>query len=221
MGRQPEDRREERLAQRPGVRARAHRHHRLHDGLRHHRHRAGLLAGQVQEARRRRLDAGRQPDRAGRAQEARLHRRDHRGDRRVHRRERPRHRRSRPQAGALRRVRLRRGGAGHQADGPRADDGGGPAVPVRRDLQDGQHAGELDGRGDRRRLLPGLEARPQGARGLPRQLQGRPAALGREGEVQDQGSRDGHRREADPQAACRGPASRSPRRSASAAPRAT
>ena len=40
------------------------RHHRLHDGLRHHRHRAGLLAGQVQEARRRRLDADRQPDRS-------------------------------------------------------------------------------------------------------------------------------------------------------------
>jgi ribonucleoside-diphosphate reductase alpha chain len=39
-----------------------HRDHRLHDGLRHHRHRAGLLAGEVQEARRRRLDADRQPD---------------------------------------------------------------------------------------------------------------------------------------------------------------
>ena len=33
------------------------RDHRLHDGLRHHRHRARLLAGEVQEARRRRLDA--------------------------------------------------------------------------------------------------------------------------------------------------------------------
>ena len=44
------------------VGARADRHHRLHDGLRHHRHRAGLLAGQVQEAGRRRLDADRQPD---------------------------------------------------------------------------------------------------------------------------------------------------------------
>ena len=55
-------RREERLPQRAGLGARADRHHRLHDGLRHHRHRAGLLAGQVQEARRRRLDADRQPD---------------------------------------------------------------------------------------------------------------------------------------------------------------
>jgi ribonucleoside-diphosphate reductase alpha chain len=35
----------------PGVGARPDRDHRLHDGLRHHRRRAGLLAGQVQEAR--------------------------------------------------------------------------------------------------------------------------------------------------------------------------
>ena len=34
--------------------------------------------------------------------------------------------------------------------------------------------------GDRRRLPAGLEARPQGARGLPRQLQGRPAAQRRQ-----------------------------------------
>jgi len=45
---------QERLPQRPGVAARSDRHHRLHDGLRHHRHRARLLAGQVQEAGRRR-----------------------------------------------------------------------------------------------------------------------------------------------------------------------
>jgi ribonucleoside-diphosphate reductase alpha chain len=53
------------------------------------------------------------------------------------------------------------------------------AVPLRRHLQDGQPAGDGHGRGDRGRLPPGLEARPQGARGLPRQLQGRPAALRR------------------------------------------
>ena len=53
-------------------RARAHRHHRLHDGLRHDRHRAGLLAGQVQEARRRRVDADRQPDDPAGAAQARL-----------------------------------------------------------------------------------------------------------------------------------------------------
>ena len=66
-------------------------------------------------------------------------------------------------------------------DGPREDDGGGPAVPVRRHLQDGQPAGDRDGRGDRRGLPAGLEVRPQGARGLPRQLQGRPAPEQRHG----------------------------------------
>ncbi len=55
------------------------------------------------------------------------------------------------------------------ADGARADDGGGPAVPVRCDLQDGQPARGRHGRGDRGRLPAGLEARPEGARGLPRQ----------------------------------------------------
>ena len=53
---------QQRLAQRAGLRARADRHHRPDDGLRHHRHRAGPRAGQVQEAGRRRLHADRQPD---------------------------------------------------------------------------------------------------------------------------------------------------------------
>ena len=74
VGRRGQARREERLPQRPGVGARPDRHHRLHDGLRHHRHRARLLAGEVQEARRRRLDADRQPDHPAGAEEARLHR---------------------------------------------------------------------------------------------------------------------------------------------------
>nr|WP_284290670.1 hypothetical protein [Angustibacter aerolatus] len=42
-------RRAQRLPQRAGLGAGPHRHHRLHDGLRHHRHRARLLPGQVQE----------------------------------------------------------------------------------------------------------------------------------------------------------------------------
>ena len=42
------------------------------------------------------------------------------------------------------------------------------------------------GRGDRGHLPPVLEARPQGDRGLPRQLQGRPAALRRQGRQQGQ-----------------------------------
>ncbi len=98
-----------RLPQRAGLGARAHRHHRLHDGLRHHRHRARLLAGEVQEARRRRLDADRQPDDPAGAAQAGLPGRADRGDRRVHRRARPRHRRPRPQDRALRGLRHRDG----------------------------------------------------------------------------------------------------------------
>ena len=45
-----------RLPERAGHRARADRHHRLHDGLRHHGRRAGHRARQVQEARRRWAD---------------------------------------------------------------------------------------------------------------------------------------------------------------------
>ena len=44
-------------------------------------------------------------------------------------------------ARALRGLRLRDGRAVDRADGSRADDGGGAAVPLRRDLQDGEHAG--------------------------------------------------------------------------------
>ncbi len=102
---------EERLPQRAGLGARADRHHRLHDGLRHHRHRARLLPGEVQEARRRRLDADRQPDDPAGAEEARLPAGADRGDRRVHRRARPRHRRPRPEDRALRGLRHRHGRA--------------------------------------------------------------------------------------------------------------
>ena len=140
MGRGHQDRREGGLPQRPGKCVGTDRHHRLHDGLRHHGHRARLLAGEVQEARRRRVDADRQPDDPAGAAQAGLRRGDDRGDRRVHRRARPRHRRTRPATGALRRLRLRDGRAGHRRHGPRADDGGRPAVPLRRDLQDGQPA---------------------------------------------------------------------------------
>ena len=79
--------------------------------------------------------------------------------------------------GALRGVRLRGRRALDRADGARPDDGRGAAVPLRRHLQDGQHAGDGDGRRGRGDLLPGLEARAEGAGDLPRQLQGRPAAV--------------------------------------------
>ena len=61
--------------------------------------------------------------------------------------------------------------------GPRPDDGRGPAVPVRRDQQDRQHARGRHGRGDRAGLPRGLEARPQGDRDLPRRLEAQPAAV--------------------------------------------
>ena len=50
-----------RLPQRPDHRDRPHRHHRPRHGLRHHRHRARLRPGEVQEARRRRLLQDHQP----------------------------------------------------------------------------------------------------------------------------------------------------------------
>ncbi len=69
------------LPQRAGDRGRADRHHRPRDGLRHHRHRARLRAGEVQEARRRRLLQDHQPRRARGAARARLQRKRDRRDR--------------------------------------------------------------------------------------------------------------------------------------------
>ncbi len=70
-----------RLPQRAGDRDRADRHHRPGDGLRHHRHRARLRAGEVQEAGRRRLLQDHQPGRAGGAAHAGLRRGRDRRDR--------------------------------------------------------------------------------------------------------------------------------------------
>ena len=100
-----------------------------------------------------------------------------RGDHRVHRRARPRGERARPRPEHYEVFDCAMGERVDQPDGPRPDDGRGPAVPFRLDLQDGQHAGERHRRGRRADLLRGLEARPEGAGDLPRQLQGRPAAL--------------------------------------------
>ena len=74
-------RRGARLPQRPGDRDRADRHDRPRHGLRHHRHRARLRAGEVQEARRRRLLQDHQPRRARGAAHARLFRGADRRDR--------------------------------------------------------------------------------------------------------------------------------------------
>jgi len=60
------------LTIKPGHRARPHRDHRSGDGLRHHRHRARLRTGQVQEAGRRRLLQDHQPGHSGGAQDPRV-----------------------------------------------------------------------------------------------------------------------------------------------------
>ena len=65
-----------RLPQRPGHGPRPHGHDLVPDGLRHDRHRARLLARQVQGAGRRRPDDDRQPDGAAGAADARLLRPD-------------------------------------------------------------------------------------------------------------------------------------------------
>ncbi len=177
MGRRAEPGRGRRLPQLAGDRARPDRDDQLHDGLRHDRGRAGLLAGQVEEAGRRRRDHDREQDRADGAGQARLRPERGRGGRRLHRRAELDRRRSVREARPLSGVRLRDRRPGDPLLGPREDDGRGPAVHLRRDLEDGQPARAGDGgRGrpvDRGRLAPGRE----GDRDLPRQLQGRAAAL--------------------------------------------
>ena len=75
VGRRGRARRALRRAQLAGHGARADRHHRPDDGLRHHRHRARPRAHQGEEARRRRHDVHRQPDGPACAAQARLQRR--------------------------------------------------------------------------------------------------------------------------------------------------
>ena len=102
-----------------------------------------------------------------------------RADRGAHHRARHDRRRARPDGRAP--AGVRRGGrrAGDLARRPHQDDGRGPAVPLGRDLQDRQPAADGDGRGHRRGLRPGVEARRQGAGDLPRRLEDRPGAAHR------------------------------------------
>ena len=112
------------------------------------------------------------------------------------------------------------------AHGPREDDGRGAAVPLGRDLEDGEHARVGHGRGHRRRLHRGLEARPEGARDLPRRLEDgagaedRRAATRRTPRPRPRRPRRPSRR-ARCGAGCRASASRSRTSSRSAATRAT
>ena len=122
------------------------------DGLRHHRHRARLLARQVQGAGGRRADDDRQPHRAAGAAHARLLRARDRADRGLPRRARHDRRRARPEGRAPAGVRRGRRRAGHLAHGPHQDDGRGAAVHLGRDLEDGEPARVGHGRGRRRRL---------------------------------------------------------------------
>jgi hypothetical protein len=88
---------------------RADRHDRPRHGLRHHRHRARLRAGEVQEARRRRLLQDHQPEPCPRRCARSATRGADRRDRRLRRR--PRHAEGRARASTTRRceARLRRG----------------------------------------------------------------------------------------------------------------
>ena len=140
VGRRARPRRGARLPQRAGDRARADRDDQLHDGLRHDRGRARLLAREVEEARRRRRDHDRQQDRAAGAREARLRAERGRGDRGLRRRAEHGRRRAVREEGALPGLRLRRRRARDPLHGPREDDGRRPAVHLGRDLEDGEHA---------------------------------------------------------------------------------
>ena len=196
----PRARRGARLPERPGDRAGPHRDHRVHDGLRYHRRRAGHRPHQVQEARRRGLPQDRQPDGPGRPAQARLPADRGRGDPRPHQRAGDDRGRTGPEAGAPVGLRLRvQAGQRRAVDplhGPRPDDGRDPAVHLRRDQQDRQHAGGGHGRGDRVGLPRGLEAGPEGDRDLPRRQEAQPAAQHRQEEGRGRGAEAarGHRR---------------------------
>ncbi len=134
-----------RLPQCPGHGARADRHDQLPDGLRHHRHRARHRPGEVQATGRRRHAEDRQPHRAAGAEDAGL-------------RSAARSSRSWPTSKSTTRSKAPPDlQAEHLAvfdcafkprNGTRSiawhahvhDDGRRPAVPVRRDLQNGEHA---------------------------------------------------------------------------------
>ena len=178
LGRRALARRGLRLPQRAGHRARADRDDQLHDGLRHDRGRARLLAREVEAARRRRRDHDRQQDRADGAREARLRADRGRRGRRVHRRAQHDRRRAVRQDRALPGLRLRDRRPRDPLHGPREDDGRRPAVHLGRDLEDGEPARGDHGRRDLAAPHRVVAARRQGDRDLPRQLQGRAAALG-------------------------------------------
>ena len=146
-----------------------------------------------------------------------------RGDRRVHRRAGRRRGGAAPEDRALPRVRLRDRRARDPLHGAREDDGRGAAVHLGRDLEDGQPARVDDDRRGREALRRVVAARRQGDRDLPRQLQGRAAALVVEGRAgrRAAGRRDRRRPPSRSGGACRTTAPRSAASSRSASTRAT
>ena len=152
------------------------------------------------------------------AREARLRAARGRGDRRVRRRAQHRRRRAVREDRALPGVRLRGRRPRDPLPRPREDDGRDAAVHLGRDLEDGEPARRGDGRGRDEPLRRRVEARRQGDRDLPRQLQGRAAAV-----ELGLGDATAHRRRCSCTSAsgCRTTATRSAASSASATTRAT
>ena len=70
-----------------------------------------------------------------------------------------------------------KGQALHRSDGPRSHDGGHSAVPLGRDLQDGQRSERDDGRRDPGHLLSGMEAGAEGRGSVPRWMQALAASV--------------------------------------------
>ena len=170
-GRRPSSSASARLPQRPGDGARPDRDDLVPHGLRHDRHRARLLAREVQGARRRRADDDRQPHDPDGAADDRLLRRADRADRGLRQRARDDHRGAGPRRRAP--AGLRRGGrrARDLAHGPHQDDGRRPAVPLGRDLEDGQHAA--------RRRRSTTSPRPTSRRGAAASRRSRSTATAR------------------------------------------
>ena len=171
LGRGGRARRAPRLPQRPGDRARPDRDDQLPDGLRHDRHRARLLAGQVQGAGRRRADDDRQPLGAAGAADARLLRAE------------------------IEQIEAHINEHATIIGAPGLKDEHLPVFDVAVGERAISHTGHIDmmaatqpfisgaisktvnlpgvgdGRGHRRRLHPRLEGRPEGAGDLPRRLE--------------------------------------------------
>ena len=208
LGSRPGTRHEARLSQCPSHRARAHRHHRLPHGLRHHRHRTRHRAGEIQTARRRRHAEDRQSHRAGRLCDA-LATTPEKSKRIIAHIEKfdtiedvEEERRKPIQSGLKARasagVRLRVQAVSRQAQHPLygapEDDGRRAAVHQRRDLQDRQHAERMHRRRHPRCLRAGLEDGPEMRGHLSRRLETFAAAQHQE----DQRRRRQERRVRDP-----------------------